>query len=255
MSSLRRVTRYVRGISALQPTDVWLASFPKAGSTWVRFFLCNLVCLTEQGGRHVDFPVLDAMMPALGFSPLHRPWPHQVIPRTVKTHRPYLRPLFGRAGRAVYIARDPRDIMVSYYHFCRANRRYDVTEPFSDFIRDSRLGLEACLTHFLSWEPHIDLLLQYERLRQDTYDEFRRLTDFLQADVDEAIIRESIERSSFAQVRAVQERSGLSQPGAFEPEYRFARKGISNEWLDYFTPRDVEYYRQLRVSLGFRLYE
>ena len=36
---------YGAGILGLRAQDVILASFPKSGSTWVRFFLCNLVSL------------------------------------------------------------------------------------------------------------------------------------------------------------------------------------------------------------------
>lgn len=248
------LVRHARGVIALTPDDIWLTSYPKAGNTWVRFFICNLISLVECDGRAVDFHVLDSMMPALGYSDLRSPWPYKVIDRPIKTHRAYIHPLLARPRRTVYIARDPRDIMVSYYHFCRANRHYSVDSPFQAFIRDSRYGLESCMKHFLSWQPRITLLLHYEQLNRDPFGEFCRLIQFLGADVDESVTREAIARSSFDRVRSAQEHSGLSQKNTFEEGYMFARKGRSKQWVEYFTDDDTAYYDLVKAKLGYGLY-
>src|SRR5436190_16347079 len=106
---------YGLGLLALRRDDVLLASFLRSGNTWARLFLCNLISLREWDGRPVTYGLLEATMPRLGHDNLFRPWPHPTMPRVVKTHRPYSR-LFGRT-QAIGIVRDPRDVMVSSYHF------------------------------------------------------------------------------------------------------------------------------------------
>lgn len=55
----------VRGIKKLYPrfgllpTDIIFGTFPKSGTTWVRFIFANIISLAELDGREVDYDFLN----------------------------------------------------------------------------------------------------------------------------------------------------------------------------------------------------
>lgn len=250
----RLVSRYTVGLLGLRRNDIWLASFPRVGSTWVRFVLCNLISLSELDGREVDFHFLDATMPALGESNLLATWQIRTVPRFVKTHQSYHLLLFAIPRRAVYIIRDPRDVMVSYYHFLQTHALETFSRSFTQFIRHPRYGLRACIKHYLSWEPHVTVLIRYEALREDPQAEFRKMFSSLQIPVHNDLLWSSVERSSFEKVRSFETTSGLSRQHNTKAEFRFARRGEPKQWVEYFSEKDASYYHQVCRDCGFDLY-
>ncbi len=130
---IQKTVRYAQGIVGLQENDIILTSFPKSGNTWVRFFLCNLISICEWEGKTVDFTTLDQTMPELGIDNLLRPWKHDTVPRIVKTHKHFWSIFLNH--KIILIVRDPRDVMVSYYHFETTKERPRFKGTFSEFIR------------------------------------------------------------------------------------------------------------------------
>jgi estrone sulfotransferase len=234
-SRMKLVTLYLLGLAGMRADDVILASFPRSGSTWVRFVLCNLISLREWNGREVDFALLNETMPALGANTLLARWPHSTIPRVVKTHKPYR--LIFRRNRCIGVIRDPRDVMVSFYHYQKDRRRtYDGS--FAEFLRDEHLGLENWFRHYRSWRDHWPLVVRYEDLRRDTLSGVRQILSVLGASLPEDIVREAIRRSSLEEVRAVE----ATAPGSEPKNARFARNGGIRQWVSYFSEEDLRYY-------------
>jgi hypothetical protein len=112
-----------------RPTDVFLASFPKSGTTWLK----ALVFATLKRSTHVPFD---------GDHPLRRCSPHDIVrfleiefntrdefealpsPRVLATHLPYsLLPncITGESSRCriVHICREPKDALISFWLFTR----------------------------------------------------------------------------------------------------------------------------------------
>lgn len=231
-----------------------LVSFPKTGSTWVRFLLCNIIALSELSGRAVDFQFLDDTMPAMGYSNLREAWPYESIPRCVKTHQGYYPILFARPKKVVYIFRDPRDIMVSRFHFQRAALNQTAIDEFSSFIRDTKYGLRRCIQHYVTWRDHMDHLVRYENLKKDTQAELSSLLHVLETTIGEDVIAGAVERSKLNQVRSAQARTGLSGEKRFKKDFVFARSGATGEWKDYFSADDLQYYQAVCDEFAFDLY-
>jgi hypothetical protein len=248
MAWIRRPLRYLQGVLGLSRRDVMLSSFPRSGSTWVRFFLCNLISLREWGGREIDFDLLDRTMVAFGANDLTEPWPHRTIPRVVKTHRRYL-PLFARASGAIGVVRDPRDVMVSYYHFRKDYQGRD-SGAFPGFIRDRRFGLASWFRHYQTWRDHWTLMVKYEDLKRDAFSEFTSILDVLGVGYPEDVVSEAIRRSDIRNVRKVEEPSTASGKPAWH-----ARDGRTEQWTAYFTDADLSYYRELVERFDVRVYE
>jgi estrone sulfotransferase len=241
MKKFQKAIRYPQGVIGLNKRDIILSSYPRSGSTWIRFLLCNLISLLEWDGKTVDFPLLNRTMVEFGTNNLLEPWTHSTIPRVVKTHKRYL-PILGRASGAIGIIRDPRDVMVSNYHF-RRDRERTYSDSFDEFVRNRRFGLEAWFRHYLSWRDHWTLVVRYEDLREDTFREFNRVLDMLGVNCPEDIVREVISRSRIERVREIEKPSSISD----REEARFARDGRTGQWAAYFSEPNRAYYDELLV--------
>src|SRR6266478_1029434 len=90
------------------PDDTFLVSYPKSGNTWLRFLVANLV----QPDPPVTLVGADLLIPAVdGQSKKH--FNQMATPRIIKSHYPFLE----SCKRVVYVVRDPRDVVMSQYHY------------------------------------------------------------------------------------------------------------------------------------------
>lgn len=243
MKIVEQIIRYSEGVLGLKSNDIILVSFPKSGNTWVRFFLCNLISIAEWNGRVVDFCAVDSTMPAFGIHNLLKSWHHSIIPRFVKTHRRHS-PIFN-GKRSILVVRDPRDTMVSYFRFETARKRPRFIGDFSAFIRHKKFGLPAWLSHFNSWLSKADIVISYEKLRNDDVREFGRMLDGVGVHISNELIKEAAVRAKFEQVREIEQKYGLSKPNLFKADYNFVRQGKTGNWRDYFSEENIVYYKTL----------
>ena len=248
-----KIHKYGRGSLAMNNKDVVLASFPKSGNTWVRFFFCNLISLKEMDGQQVDFNVLDAVMPELGKSPLWKPWPYKSLPRIVKSHQPY-KPWLFRKVPSILVMRDPKDVMVSFYKYeeHRVNPRFKGS--FSDFIRNEQVGLTAWFKHYQSWRNQATITLKYEDMKQGDVAAFSKIFDVLGLPYDQAWLEAAAQRSRFDQVKKVEAKSGISNPSKVQESFRFARSGKTGEGNQWFTDADLELLESLKKTYQVTIY-
>jgi Sulfotransferase domain len=243
---------YGVGIAGLRRDDIWLASFPRSGSTWVRYILCNYIAAQDLEGIEMDLVLLDEMMPALGRSNLLEAWPY-TTPRFVKTHLKNS-VLLSRPQRSVQIVRDPRDVMVSYFHHLRSHSWIEVAEDFGAFLKHPKFGLQAYFTHYQSWQKRDPFNVYYEDLKADAPAVVGHMLAALDMPADSLALHQAVERSSLHAMQKVERSSGISGPSRFSKEFQFVRKGTSRQWPDYFSDDDLAYYQALCEEYEFRKY-
>ena len=97
-------------------SDVFLISYPKSGSTWLRFILANIIALdiNHKKRLRVDFSSVNQLIPALSLDALKNGADYKNIPdpRLMRSHRLYT-PNFRNV---IYLIRDGRDVITSYYY-------------------------------------------------------------------------------------------------------------------------------------------
>jgi hypothetical protein len=247
-----RAIQYGQGIIGLKKDDIILAAFPKSGSTWVRFFFCNLISICEWNGKPVDFSLMDGTMPELGVDNLIKQWPHRTIPRIVKTHKNCW-PIF-RGKKSIFLVRNPFDVMASYFHYETARKYPRFTGGFSDFIRHRKFGLEPWFENCKSWISNCTGVFQYESLRKSTFKEFERIMHCIGIPMDEEIVKLAIERSCFDNIRSLEQKFGFSHSDQFQENFRFTRQGKSGTGKQYFSDKDIVYYQELKKVYDLDLY-
>src|SRR6185437_12161706 len=186
------------------PDDTFLVSYPKSGNTWARFLVGNIVRPHE----NVDFSNINGIVPGPGATS-DRDLRHMPRPRIIKSHQ-YFDP---RYPRIIYIARDPRDVAVSQYHFQRKRKLFGDDYPIEKFVERFVAG-RTC--DYASWGEHVGswlstrngqpgfLLVRYEDMIRDTAHELSRIASFIGVAATPEIIQKAVERSSANKMRELE---------------------------------------------------
>ena len=226
----------------MQNDDVFIVTFPRAGTTWTEQMVHLLVHNGEQGEQRLT----DAV-PWLETLP-HRPNGMIEFLKTIRgrrlftSHLPY--PLMPRASgttvKYIYVARNPKDVATSLYYHDQSKGGYEGTwdEHFQLFM-DGGLTFGSYFDHVLPWweasqrDQNI-LFLKYEDMKNDPAGNVTRIASFLDLQADSQLIDRVVSLSSFKNMSSsestnfnwIPQREGI--PGHF-------RKGDIGDWRNQFT--------------------
>jgi hypothetical protein len=239
-----------------EPTDIFVTTYPKCGTTWTQYIVYLLLHGGEPlpAGRNINdvFPHLEEV----GETAI-RALPE---PRLIKTHLPRERTPWQPRAKYVYVARNPFDCAVSFYHHTRGFvRHYDFADGtwdafFECFVRGD-VDFGDYFDNLLSWWPLRTaanvLFLTYERMLADPVAAIRDIGAFLGGNAgaavrDPALLERVAALSSFDSMR-VDQRRWSSQRPAGVPE--FVRKGVMGDWAKHFSREQAE---RLAAKLGNR---
>uniref|UniRef100_A0A3P9DGT5 Sulfotransferase n=1 Tax=Maylandia zebra TaxID=106582 RepID=A0A3P9DGT5_9CICH len=179
----------------VRPDDILIATYPKAGTTWVSQILDLLYFGQTCAERQKTIPIyervpfLEIAIPSLDSGKdLADKLP--TTPRLIKTHFPVQfvpKSFWEQNCRIVYVARNAKDNMVSYFHFDRMN----VVEPEAgEWNNYFQRFLEGQMV-FGSWYDHVNgwwkkkqtysniHYMFYEDMIEDTEREIDKLCSFL----------------------------------------------------------------------------
>lgn len=191
-------------------TDCYVISFPKCGRTWIRVMLAKALALhfKDPGDLAIHLDPMRVMRVGSGKGPgiqfKHDGSSYVETMITGQTRRNYQK---YKGKKVIFLVRDPRDVMVSYYFHLTRRRRGAYKESQSEFIRDPLLGVGKLLEFMNGWYEHRKvpsdfLLVRYEDLHQDPAGELRKVMEFLGLDdVSDEAISKAVEYSEFENMR------------------------------------------------------
>ena len=233
----------------IYPDDVFLVSYPKSGSTWVRFIITYLILGTFDDS--VDFKTVQEMTPDI-----HMVEPYGISldvprPRIIKSHCAFV----ADYPRVVYLVRDGRDVAVSFYHHQKKMRGYSGT--FQEFV-------EADFQWSPSWSQHVDswlfghhaspvLPIRYEDLSIDAADLVEELCSFAGIPATSTEIESALHWSRFDRLRRVEEERGLGYVDGGNDNLKFVRKGERGNWDSLFDDAAKRIFRQRHQATLQRL--
>lgn len=224
----------------MNPTHYYLASYPKSGNTWARFLLAyaltdasDTISFKEIGKfipdshRNEDISIINDNTSI--FNNLSR--------QIIKTHAPYC----TQYNKSIYLIRDGRDVLTSYYHWINARKESHV--KLIELIQGNMAsGLWG--THVLGWLEgpcNKKLILKYEDFLKDTVRQLELVFSFLDLPSDKERIIKAIELASFKKMQNMERNDGLFD-GHQESSKKslFVRSGSAGDWKSLFTKSDID---------------
>ncbi|CAK9115441.1 unnamed protein product [Durusdinium trenchii] len=218
--------------------DVWITSYPKAGSTWVRHLITNLHFAVEGQRRPASFKEVDDFIP---FIEDGQGWTSRTMFRDRqglrfwKSHSPFHCDTFPCKGhvvarqgpsqcmcpncaakfrRVVYIYRNGYNTMASYFRFRLGLGHLRDRRNFGTFVNDRRMYPgTSWADHVRSWQ-HAEqrgvkiFWLRYEALEEHTEAELQRLAQFLGLKAEEEHLSLAVNASSASTMQEMEHTEG-----------------------------------------------
>uniref|UniRef100_A0A3P8SJZ4 Sulfotransferase n=1 Tax=Amphiprion percula TaxID=161767 RepID=A0A3P8SJZ4_AMPPE len=129
-----------------RPDDILIATYAKAGTTWVSQILDLLYFGQTERQKtlpiHERVPFLEVYLPP-NMSGTEQADNLPTSPRLIKTHLPYQlvpKSFWEQNCRVVYVARNAKDNMVSYYHFNRMSYGQPAPGDWNTFFQNFMEG-------------------------------------------------------------------------------------------------------------------
>jgi estrone sulfotransferase len=227
----------------VRPTDVFVCTYPKSGTTWLGYLLAN--ALKPDPAEPLDLKSFGKYVPDVNLQYTKRGSlaEHAGLPdpRFFLCHAAYNAALATTFPKVVYVLRDPRDAMLSYWHYQRfLAAGYD--KSLADFLREGEhwpCDWDEHVTGWLLPRRHPNLLvLRYEDLHADAAGALRAVLALAGVDRTDAQIAAAVEASRFDKMRAAEDKGGVHGKAGGSAE-RFVRKGRVGSWRDEMTPADL----------------
>ncbi|XP_042348057.1 cytosolic sulfotransferase 1-like [Plectropomus leopardus] len=266
-----------------RPDDVLIISYPKAGNTWVSYILDLLHFGQTSPERHTSIPLQARVVTLEICIPFWKgSRPSQPIikgtdllenlhtsPRIIKTHLPVQfvpKSFWEQNCKIVYVARNAKDSVVSYFHFEHMSMIFPEPGDWSSYVQrfmEGKMVYGSWYDHVSGWwekkqsYPNLHYIF-YEDLNEDTGLEIDKLCSFLglspSAEEKEAILG----RVQFDDMKNDKMVNNSMFKVMDFKKSSFIRKGKVGDWKNHFTVAqseefDEDYKKKMKnPSLQFR---
>ncbi|XP_069185168.1 sulfotransferase 1C4-like [Procambarus clarkii] len=170
-------------------------------------------------------------------------------PRTIKTHLPFslLTPDLLDTAKVVYVARSPKDVVVSYFHHSRLILGHGYTGSLDQFVQyflDDNLVYGPYWLHMKeAWEkrdhPNMHFVF-FEDIKNNTMLELRKLNEFLNTNLTEEQLQKVAHYTSFSEMKSREEKNFVFESVfdklVLSSDGGFFRKGVIGDGQKRLSP-------------------
>jgi Sulfotransferase domain len=227
----------MQSINDFNPDDIFVAGYPKSGNTWMQHLIAALIFGMDP--RLALDSLVQNLVPDVYFTKFYKRY---LTPTFFKTHdlpKPHHR-------RVIYLVRDGRDAMVSYFHHLAA------LGPSPDCLKlvATGDGLFPC-----RWHEHVEAWLEnpygaemitvsYEMLSRDRITELGRICAFAGLERGQGTLSFVAQNCTFETMREKERKFGWANPD-WPKAKAFVRRGKVGSYKDEMPPEILEAFLQI----------
>ena len=232
--------------------DSFVLSYPKCGRTWLRTMIGHV--MDRHYDLHLDNPMeiqhfwkISSKIPCIGFS--HDDGPNLKTATAIQTDKSQY-----RRKNILFLARDPRDVVVSYYFDARYRMKiFDGT--INEFLRQDVGSIDSIVRFYNVWaKARHDVksfqLLTYEEMHTDPSAALATALHFLGIhSIPGGLIEEAIAFGAFQNLRKIEQSDAFGHErmrpaDRANPDSFKVRRGKAGGYVDYFDTEEVAYLDQ-----------
>lgn len=254
--------------------DVLLTMFPKSGSTWLSeciYLITNYYNFEKAGKDSIEyrFPQIDSPSHDV-FNLILDNYDQFDKLRLIKASiPPNLMVEYHRntdsivRPRVISIIRNPRDVLVSFYHHCKTVKHYDTQFSFDTFFDLFVSGNIPCGPIWKFYNEMLDyhkrnletsMIVYFEDMKKDMRSQILKICKFLNKDAPN-LENEWIRLLDHLSVEKMRNNNtinrhdwtklGLKNENGFE----FVRKGQVNDWKNFFNNEHIQKFEEIFKKL------
>ena len=274
---------------------IWIASYPKSGNTWMRLFIKSYFNPQNKKfslNHHEDDPFLIQTFPTEGkfdelkikyedFFEISKNWINLQSLINLNNKTNYLKThnamctinnnkftnIHNTLG-AIYVVRDPRDVLVSYSNYMDKSidetieiLLSDDTYEYGNFkdkgYRKSLIG--SWSSHYNSWKNYKSketIIVKYEDMLYKSNSTFLRVLNYIakinNIEIDKNKMYQAIEETSFENLKKLEKSEGFKSNVSKNP---FFRKGRVGDWKEKLTKEQTQriekFFKVEMIELGY----
>ncbi len=177
-------------------------------------------------------------------------------PRYLKSHLPleYWKDNIDKHPelKIIMTIRNPKDVLVSYYHFCQKLEvlgKFNGTwNDFFDMMMKKQLVYGDYFEFTAAWYKFHEgrensLVLKYEEMKTNLRGSIEKIAAFLELEVSENVIEKIAERTTFENMMSE------AKAGERKMQRGILRKGRIGNWKEYFNEEQNEYVNEKLESI------
>ena len=151
--------------------------------------------------------------------------------------------------KVVVMLRNPKDTLVSFYHFYKVNRAFGpftgTWDDFFEIVKKKQLIYGDWFEHTLAWwklrnEPNV-LILKYEDMKMDPVGNIKELARFMDRELTGRELDTIVQATSFD---AMKKNTSVNYTKSefMTKGSTFMRKGSIGDWKNHFTVAQNAYF-------------
>ncbi|XP_075453835.1 amine sulfotransferase-like isoform X3 [Ascaphus truei] len=229
----------------IKDSDVFLVAYPKSGSTWSQQILSLIF---NEGHRNgTETIATTERVPWLEYNLNNVDYVALPSPRLFASNLIYhLLPkdLRSKKGKVIYVTRNPKDVMNSYYHFENIIVHIKKSPNFEHFMEKFLAGDvvgSSWFDHLRGWYTHKDdfniLFINYEDMIRDLRSTVVQICKFVGKELDDESLDSVVKKATFKQMKMDPLANNESMPEKIMYKDRgdFMRKGTVGDWKNVMT--------------------